>query len=712
MIKPTGMRTRNRRAWQVLLSGAFAFAFAVRMFPMTTAHAADEPLPALLPSASDPAIVQTLGGGPFRIPAEITSARMSPDGAEIFATHENEARISILDAKTGLSKMEIPLHSQGFDLSPDGHLLVGIRESYEKQRLKRPFGVWKWPERTALWTRDDLGMPGASRFSPDGKMLAVLGSIPGARSGNCALMFDTATGRELWRVNMPEAENHFARGLVWLKNERLMATVSKTDNGGVQIFQASDGRPVEVDSEILRNTDGKERLAVALHAPLVAIYDDLHFEVVKWTGDDPIESILSGSVEDGYNPGLYFQSVDISPDGRFLFVATLSACSIYDLEKRELLRKLPQGSSGGFFSTDGETVVTALHSGIALLAANTWGQRLPATPPAHLHSIDQILFSPDGRLLASRDGEQILLWDWRMGKVTARIPQPNPKRDFKDMVFHPKDTLLVAGDGAEVFWWDFAHVPGGTSGLPADAAEPAHKRMMHLADPPGQLLEHHLCFDAAGKKLLITTNRFANLVELGADPREKGERIRQLTLGSLDQFEYIRDIVLRSEGQRISIATDQQLRSFELENEKKGGEWKMSAYGRDGKVSAFSPDGRWFAMNARIQGDEIAILDTETGTVEISFPVTGGDDVPTRRMADWKAWSGDGFRLACSAYNGQQRWSGFYVWDMKSGRSLGIQSTNRGRIRAITLAPDGRHLAAANVDGSIEIWDLEKAFRK
>ncbi len=712
MKNPAGMTTPLRRAWQAWRGGALPIALAAQLFSALAARAEDAPLPALPPPGADAAVVQTLGDAPFRIAAEVAAVRLSPDGTEIFAMHENEARISILDVTTGRVKMRLPLLGQGFDLSADGRLLAGIHDHLENERSKSLFGVWKWPERSALWTRDDLGMPGASSFSPDGKMLAVLGSIPGARSGNFVAVFDATSSRELWRVSVPESENHFARGLAWLENTRLMATIPERNRGGAQIFRASDGRRVELDSEILKDTSGTEQIAVADHAPVFAFYNELHFEVVKRTRGERLESILSGSVEDAYDPDLSISGLDISPDGQFLFVATLAACTIYDLEKRAVLRKLQAGAEAAHFSADGETVVTALHSGIELLATKTWMPRLPAHPPAHRHAIRQVLFSPDGTLLASNDGDQILLWDWRAGQVRARIPYPTAGNHFKDMVFHPKDTLLVAGNGAEVFWWDFGHVPGGASGLPADAAEPAHKRMFHLTEPPRPLHETHLCFDAAGQKLVVATDRFASLIEFGADAREPGKRVRQLTLGPFENYEYIRDIALRPDGRRFSIATDLQLRSFDLETDEKTGEWKISAYGRDGRVTAFSPDGRWFAMNEKIDGNEVAILDTNSGTAEMTLPVADARGLLTRRMGDWKAWSADGSRLACSAYNGFEGWAGCSVWDMKSGRRLGIQASARGRISAIAFTLDGRHLAAASVDGSIQIWDLEKAFHK
>lgn len=59
-----------------------------------------------------------------------------------------------------------------------------------------------------------------------------------------------------------------------------------------------------------------------------------------------------------------------------------------------------------------------------------------------------------------------------------------------------------------------------------------------------------------------------------------------------------------------------------------------------------------------------------------------------------------------SAFSSQE--PGFRVWDMMNrGQSLGTQRTSRDRID-----PDGRHRAAANADGTIQIWNLAQAFGK
>src|SRR5689334_7637188 len=107
MNKPLVRKIRTPRRWQALLKGLGGLPFALRMLALTDSYAQDEHLPSLSPGDNSPALVQTLGGGAFRAPSEIAFGRMSPDGSEIFTAHQNQARISILDAKTGRLKEQI-----------------------------------------------------------------------------------------------------------------------------------------------------------------------------------------------------------------------------------------------------------------------------------------------------------------------------------------------------------------------------------------------------------------------------------------------------------------------------------------------------------------------------------------------------------------------------------------------------------------------------
>lgn len=669
----------------------------------------DEMLPSLLPSKPEPAIVQTLGGGPFCISEEVAFSRLSADATELFLAHLNEARISVLDARTGLPKMQIPIFGRGSDFSADGRMVSGIHESFENSKLKRPFGVWNWPERTARWVREDLGLPDFSRFSPDGKLLAISANIPGVHGGHRVLVLDASSGKEVWHKDIPLPVASFNMGLAWSGNDWVMAGFSKVDENRVRIFDAASGQDVDADSEVLKSTPLQPQITASLHTPLTVLHDELSFVVVRRTAENHLESVFIGGA-DSYTPDVSIRDVDISPDGKTLFVATATYCRIYDVEKRTLVHTLRDGANTAQFSADGETIIMSRHAAVILVATKTWERRLPASPPVHSHSIDQTLFSPDGKLLASSDGGKILIWDWAKGRIIARIPSPDPERDLRDMVFHPMDTLLIAGDGAGVYWWDYARAPANASGLLRDAGEPPHARISHLKNPPKPVRSHRLSFDRTGKYLANMTNGFANLVHLKSDVREVADRLERLSLGEFDRYDRIREVALSPDGRKISIATEHQLRSFKLDPLEVIGEWEIKGFGRDGKVSAFSPDGTLFAVNAKTHGTEIVILETESGAVKFSLSIASGEGLLNEKMTDWKAWSADGSLLVCSAYNQLQDWAGFYVWDMKTGRSLGSKRTSFGRIATITFSPDGRHLATAGANGSIQIWDFGKIF--
>lgn len=108
-----------------------------------------------------------------------------------------------------------------------------------------------------------------------------------------------------------------------------------------------------------------------------------------------------------------------------------------------------------------------------------------------------------------------------------------------------------------------------------------------------------------------------------------------------------------------------------------------------GRQAAFSRDGRWLAT------------------------ASAGGAVVLRRMPDLKvarrlehiggatalAFAPGGTALATAGYDGTVR-----LWDLATGRTLGILKGAQGTIWTIDYAPDGRVLAAAGEDGLVRIW--------
>jgi WD40 repeat protein len=670
------------------------------LIPTNVVVAADNDLPVLMPPVQEPGVIQTLGDGPFRIRAEIAWVRMSPDGKELFADHVNETVITVLDAVSGLPKQQLPFIGGSF--SPDGRLLAG-RSAQGPPR----FGVWRWPERTAVWVRNgELGVLGCSKFSPDAKLLAIAGHIPQVRVGYRLTVVDAANGRERWHTDFDDSGGSSPGGLVWLKNDWIAVSYSETGGPSVRIFEAASGRRVAADSEILANSPDDAGLAGATLAPVLAIFNERGFEVVKRNATDQLESVFQDEPE-SYGPSLYFQSVDVSPDGRLLFVATRSYCRVYDIEKGALLQTIPLGSSSAYFSPDGTKVTSALHSQVTVLSTRDWKPLVSTPQPAHEHTIGQLAFSPDGKYLASNDGHVILLWDWQKGRGVARIPRPSSEFCLEHMVFHPKDTLLFAGDGETVSWWDYSQVPSNPAGAPADAPEPAHNEILHSNSPPDYVHSHRLSVNREGSKLLAVIDLDAAAIALGSNPREKGQGFWPLSLGSLGDGYWVDDIVLSLDGRRYQFVSGETLRSFDMEQHKQIGEWKIPDCNH---TPGFSPDGHWFVTNSSGFIQNALVINAETGAVELALPLADAPDKQYSLMVDGKAWTADSSKLA-SAFHAQA--PGFRVWDMMNGgQRLGTQQTSRGRLAAIALTPDGRHLAAANADGTIQIWDLGKAFAK
>ncbi len=662
-----------------------------------------EPLPSLPVPKPDPAIVRTLGAEPFRVTGEIAAMDFSPDGGTLFIAHLNESRVSVLDAKSGEVISRLPLYAQALGFSRDGRLIAGVHNASDEQTIRRSFGVWRWPDRAPLWTKDELGMPALTAFSPNGKMIAASGSIPRARSGKRVWVFDAETGRELWHADVDDPERKcWDRGLVWLGNDRVLATFSAIDEGA-RLFDAKTGSPLPLHEtgEALADC----RLTMAPDAPLLAAWSELHFRLFRVLPKGELELLIEESAPGIYSPEI-FSSLDLSPDGRFLFLALGKECHVYDVERRERVRTPHPGGEVARFSPDGKGVLISRHSSVATFAVDRW-EPLRSAKAGHRHVISKILFSPDGALLASCDGEEILLWEVKTGAVKARIRQPDHERGFEALIFHPTEPLLIAGDGGGVYWWDFSLVPPNASSLPADAAEPTHKRIWHWSPPPN-VKAHCLALDSAGRKLLITLNDRANLMELPTDPRAKGTSLRNLTLEAFGNLEQIEDATLWPDGRRISLAAYREARTYEIQPERLLGQWPIQS---ERGTRAFSPDSRFCALNGSYPGSEIIVMDTESGAIEATLPLLGGKGV-LRPTAGNKAWSASGTRLASAVRFSLTTWSGFYVWDMETARLAGVKETARGHISAIALSPDGRHLANANADGAIEIWDLAKTFEK
>lgn len=108
-----------------------------------------------------------------------------------------------------------------------------------------------------------------------------------------------------------------------------------------------------------------------------------------------------------------------------------------------------------------------------------------------------------------------------------------------------------------------------------------------------------------------------------------------------------------------------------------------------GRQAAFSPDGRWLATASA--GGAVVLRSMPDLKVARRLEHPGG--------ATALAFAPGGAALATTGYDGVVR-----LWDVATGRALGILKGAKGTNWTVDYAPDGRQLAAAGEDGLVRIW--------
>jgi WD40 repeat protein len=557
--------------------------------------------------------------------------------------------------------------------------------------------MWSWPQREQIWAKPEL-RPMLSRFSPDGALLAVLGRgrAGGLMPGYEITVFEAKTGKQLWQESFAQLESSsFPHGLAFVGNDLLVVSVSKA-GPPLRAFRAKSGESVELPE---LGVSDQQQLASASDAPVLLAYSNINFDVFRLDKRGQLQRLF-GDAPKSFMPLYGFRGGAVSPDGKSVLMTTAEECRVYRVENGEQRAPVKVRGEEADFLADGRTAVIGFSRALTTVSTDTWTARNPQERLGHVSRITKLSFSPDSKLLSSTDGETLLLWNTESGAAVARIPTPTPERWIESIAFHPREPLLYANTGAETWWWDYSQVRPAKSGLPIDAAEPTHMRVMHMPKPPDQILAATISLDSAGHQMVRTTNGFAHWLDLGPDPRENALRLRQLTLEGWGPREPIREAMLSPDGKRAILTGYGVVRIYEFEPDRLVREIKASG-------AILSPDGRFFATRPSGREKEISVRDLESGAVEATLQYAQADATGQNSIGAL-TWSPDSMRLAGAAYEQYMAQSSLVLWDLKAAKRLATRPTHRGRIDEIAISADGRQIATANADGAIELWTVSK----
>jgi WD40 repeat protein/serine/threonine protein kinase len=575
----------------------------------------------------------------------------SPDSKRLAVARGNE--VMVWDALSGqeiasvkVGDVVYPYTDLHVSFNPDGTLLAGSRNKYEKDRFVSGDGI-VWDVQTgkelhALKGHTDRMLVD---FSPDGKRL-VSSSMDGT-----VKVWDAKTGGELFSLKGQDFYVYFSPD-----SKRLVTTASENEaTGRISVWDAQTG---QVIFSLQRHTDRVRNLAFSADSKrLASSSDDRTLRIWDLQTGQEIRT-LRGQI--GW--------IVFSPDGKRLVsssgapdrIGTI-VLKVWDVQKDE---KDPRtftlkGVSNPGLPTTLSATMAVFSSDLTRLAGATdktvkvWdvrtGKEILTVKGEHTNAVTCVAFGPDGKCLASSDwyagpgrtpvpGE-VKVWDARDGRELHTLPV-----HASQLAFGPvgSNSLATAGDNAievwdtqtgkkrfpitaQTSWSGLAFSPDGKCLAGSDIVRDAQT---------GQVTVSGMVWDAKTGQELLTLPR----------PSSNG-------------------VVFSPDGTRLVTTTTAQPRGIPAGAGPQNTQALLTMWdaktGRslltipDGEGSyrfwsvAFSPDGKRLAAHHERQ---VKLWDVETGQEMLSLKAIWGNSV--------LAFSADGHRLGVVTDKGQVT-----IWD-------------------------------------------------
>lgn len=526
--------------------------------------------------------------------------------------------------------------------SPDGRLLVSCGEDGKVI-------VWDFAKRQRLATWETPALTLA--FSPDGRWLAT-GDVDGTIG-----IWDV---QRLQRVRLLRAHNDAVTMLAFSRDSKLLASGAGKEPGEAILWDA--GR-----WEKLHSWPGA---ALAFGAFVFSPDDTQLLSAAGLTvWDTRTGKPLSASNPPDAPVGANWAA--LTPDARsFAAIDTLGDVRFWQLEvPGDFLRR-----------------------------------RLVAAHRAHQDHGRSIVFSPDGRLVASA-ADDILLWDAATHQKIARFEHP---AIVWSVAFSPDGRWLASahGDGA-VLVWDVAerqrvaNLNEHSGSVRAVAFSPDGKRVASGSDDRTVTI-----WDvASGRKQAVLAGHTTRVASISFS-RSSGD----LASGDQDGNAIVWDVGKRHPRLMLTPGDGEPNYGIALSPD---GKLMASTHGiysaADGRELAvftgsfgvghpygvaFSPDGRRVA--AVTDAGFVLVVDVARRVITQRF------HLPNTHLIT-VAISRDGQRLVTGEDEGAVR-----LWSIDPLRPIAVLGRHAARVKSVALSPDGRTVASAGDDKMIALWDVRR----
>ena len=394
-----------------------------------------------------------------------------------------------------------------------------------------------------------------------------------------------------------------------------------------------------------------------------------------------------------------------SPDGNQLAVSTSIGVWIYDSRTGEelttLVGQMP-GIIGITYSADGRTLVSGSSSSsdtIRFWDTTTGDHKAPFIGQVCLGGYS-IVFSPDGKTIATGGYEEVELWDAVTGeRKTAFMTIAN--RVISSIAFSPDGkTLATTGDDNTIRLWDVATsthkitLRGHTNWVNSIAFSPDGKMIAsgsydntirlwdatsgaHKTTLTGRSASMDIAFSPDGRTLASGSYQKAELWDVHSG------QLRSTLTGHTTWV----NVSFSPNGKTLATG-DGEIQLWDPVS----GKHKATFPGHTGEVTsvAFSPNGKTIAGSA---DKTIGLWDSVSGASKTTL--IGHTDIVTKI-----AFSPNGKMIASSSWDKTVR-----LWDVTTGTSKTTLSGHTWIVTSVAFSPDGRTLASSSWDKTVRLWD-------